>query len=474
MSMETHDITFGTGGFRGVIGEDFTKENVQRIAQGLADMVASDGVKTFVPIGFDNRFLSDAFARWMAEVLAANGICCLLYDSPVPTPMVMCAVRDEGCAYGLMITASHNPYMYNGVKLFVRDGADADVAVTRRLEAFTKNVKEVRALSDAQLLTSPLVKAFDNREKYLSHIEDFLDPSIEDNRLHLLFDNLFGVAVVGLKPLFDRYKLKKYVILHAERDALFGSRLPNPTRQMIAPLQEEVTRGKFDYAMATDSDGDRLGILDEQGNYVNSNDILACLYYYLVRYRGMKGDAVKNIATSVLLDLLAERLGFACHTVDVGFKNISSKMRETDALIGGESSGGLTCRGYLAGKDSTFSGALFMEMRIKMDKPVSEIVKEVHAFCGYTYACVEDELRLPAMPEEGAFARLTPDFGREVVRFEQLNNNYKWHFAGGCWGLLRLSGTEPVVRVFAEAETPAAAQNIADVLKKICSVNERG
>ena len=248
-------ITFGTGGFRGVIGEDFTKENVQRIAQGLADMVASDGVKTTVPIGFDNRFLSDAFARWMAEVLAANGITCLLYDSPVPTPMVMCAVRDEGCAYGLMITASHNPYMYNGVKLFVRGGADADVAVTRRLETFTGNVKQVRALSDAQLLTSPLVKAFDNREKYLSHIEDFLDPSIENNHLHLLFDNLFGVAVVGLKPLFDRYKLKKYVILHAERDALFGSRLPNPTRQMIAPLQEEVTRGKFDYAMATDSDG---------------------------------------------------------------------------------------------------------------------------------------------------------------------------------------------------------------------------
>lgn len=467
-------IKFGTGGFRGVIGDDFTKENVQRIAQGIADMMAEDGLHTPVPIGFDNRFLSDAYARWIAEVLAANKIVCLLYQSPVPTPMVMCAVRDEGCDYGIMITASHNPYMYNGVKLFVKGGADADVALTQRVEKMTEVVREVRALSDAQFASSPFVKMFDDREAYLAHIASFIDPSIEKNDLRLLFDNLFGVAVVGLRPLFDRYKIAKYTILHAERDALFGQRLPNPTQQILEPLKQEVVRGKYDYAMATDSDGDRLGILDEQGIYVSSNDILACLYYYLVKYRGMKGDVVKNIATSVLLDRLAEKLGFACHTVDVGFKNISAKMRKADALIGGESSGGLTCRGYLFGKDSTFSGALFMEMRIRMDKPVSEIVKEVHAFSGYTYACVEDELRLPAMPEEGAFARLTPDFGREVVRFEQLNNNYKWHFAGGCWGLLRLSGTEPVVRVFAEAETPAAAQNIADVLKKSVLSKEIG
>ena len=460
-------IKFGTGGFRGVIGQEFTVEAVQRIAQGLSDMMKAEGAAGPVPIGFDNRFLSDLFARRMAEVLAGNGIVCLLYESPVPTPMVMCAVRDEGCAYGVMITASHNPYRYNGAKLFVKGGADADVAVTQRLEQFTEAVHEVRALP--RDLPSPLILKYDNLAAYTAHITDFLDASIVDDPLRLLFDNLFGVAVVGLKPLFDRFRLKQYTILHAERDALFGMRLPNPTQQMLEPLKEEVLRGKYDYAMATDSDGDRLGILDEKGNYVSSNDILACLYYYLVKYRGMRGDAVKNIATSVLLDRLAEKLGFACHTVDVGFKNISAKMRETDALIGGESSGGLTCRGYLAGKDSTFSGALFLEMRIKMGKPVSEIVREVHDFCGYHGACAEAELHLPVLPDASRFACLQPSFGRETVRFEQLNNNFKWHLSDGCWGLLRLSGTEPVVRVFTEAETEAEALRLLDVLKTAVS-----
>ena len=460
-------IRFGTGGFRGVIGQEFTVEAVQRIAQGLSDMMKAEGAAGPVPIGFDNRFLSDLFARRMAEVLAGNGIVCLLYESPVPTPMVMCAVRDEGCAYGVMITASHNPYRYNGAKLFVKGGADADVAVTQRLEQFTEAVREVRALPEDQ--PSPLILKYDNLAAYTAHITDFLDAFIADNHLRLLFDNLFGVAVVGLKPLFDRFRIEHYTILHAERDALFGMRLPNPTQQMLEPLKEEVLRGKYDYAMATDSDGDRLGILDEQCNYVSSNDILACLYYYLVKYRGMRGDAVKNIATSVLLDRLAEKLGFACHTVDVGFKNISAKMRETDALIGGESSGGLTCRGYLSGKDSTFSGALFLEMRIKWGKPVSGIVREVHDFCGYHSACAEAELHLPALPDASRFARLQPAFGRETVRFEQLNNNFKWHFSGDCWGLLRLSGTEPVVRVFTEAETEAEALRLLDVLKTAVS-----
>ena len=460
-------IRFGTGGFRGVIGQEFTVEAVQRIAQGLSDMMKAEGAAGPVPIGFDNRFLSDLFARRMAEVLAGNGIVCLLYESPVPTPMVMCAVRDEGCAYGVMITASHNPYRYNGAKLFVKGGADADVAVTQRLEQFTEAVREVRALPEDQ--PSPLILKYDNLAAYTAHITDFLDAFIADNHLRLLFDNLFGVAVVGLKPLFDRFRIEHYTILHAERDALFGMRLPNPTQQMLEPLKEEVLRGKYDYAMATDSDGDRLGILDEQCNYVSSNDILACLYYYLVKYRGMRGDAVKNIATSVLLDRLAEKLGFACHTVDVGFKNISAKMRETDALIGGESSGGLTCRGYLSGKDSTFSGALFLEMRIKMGKPVSGIVREVHDFCGYHSACAEAELHLPALPDASRFARLQPAFGRATVRFEPLNNNFKWHFSGDCWGLLRLSGTEPVVRVFTEAETEAEALRLLDVLKTAVS-----
>ena len=462
--MEKKQIKFGTGGFRGVIGDDFTKENVQRIAQGLADMMHRDGVISAVPIGYDNRFMSDSYALWIVEVLAANGIKCLWYDFAVPTPMVMCAVRDNGCDYGIMITASHNPYMCNGVKLFVKGGADADVSVTGRLETFVSSVEKVRALSEKELHSSAYFGRFSNKDEYLEHISAYIDPAISRNNISVLFDNLFGVAVVGLKPFFEKYRIKNCTV-HAERDALFGSRLPNPTEERISALKSEVLRGGYDFAVATDSDGDRLGMLDEKGNYIGSNDILAMLYYYLVTVKGEKGDAVKNCATSVILDKLAAKFGYTCHTVDVGFKNISAKMRETNALIGGESSGGLTCRGYLFGKDSIFAVALFTEMRIVMDMPVSEIVRNVREACGYTYHVVERVVCLPAMPARDAFERLTPDFGREVTGVETMSGNFKWTFTGDCWGLIRLSGTEPVVRIFAEAETARETARIADVLE---------
>ena len=329
--------------------------------------------------------------------------------------MVMCARARRGLRYGLMITASHNPYMYNGVKLFVRGGADADVAVTRRLETFTRNVKNVRALSDAQFYGSPLVKAFCNRREYLSHIEDFLDPSIEDNRLHLLFDNLFGVAGGGFEAAVRPLQTQK--VRHSPCGA--GCAVRQPPAQSHAADDCAVAGGGDAREVPTTPmagrDGDRLGILDEQGKLCGQQRHPRLPLLYLVRYRGMKGDAVKNIATSVLLDLLAERLGVC---LPHGWMWVQEHLSDAgdDALIGGESSGGLTCRGYLAGKDSTFSGALFMEMRIKMDKPVSEIVKEVHAFCGYTYACVRTNFAFPLCRRRGAFARLTPDFGREVVR----------------------------------------------------------
>ena len=443
-------IKFGTGGFRGVIADDFTKENVQKIAQGLADLAEKYGWKDKpVVIGYDFRFMSDKFAEWTAEVLAANGMSVLLHSGAVSTPVVMSATKQLKSELGVMITASHNPYVFNGVKVFRKNGMDADVEFTDELEKITNAVENPRVVSLADAKKKGLVKDYSHLEKYIDDIISFIDPKIKNNNAKILFDDMFGTGRIGLKPIAERLNIKKFDIINDGRDAFFGFVAPNPTEEAMARLKTAVVENGYDFAMWTDCDADRLGVIDEKGDGVSSNEILACLYYYLVRCRGQKGDVVKNCSTSLLLDMLAEKFGFKCHEVDVGFKNVSAKIKETDALIGGESSGGLTVRDYIFGKDSTFSATLFAEMRIIMNKPVSEIVKEVEDFAGYGYCWRESVCEVADMR---VFDVLKKDDGKDfgAKRVHAFNNNVKYYFDDGCWALLRASGTEPLFRIAVE------------------------
>ena len=461
-------VKFGTGGFRGVIGEDFTKENVQLVVQALCDIIRADGSTKPVAVGYDYRFGSGYFAVWIAETLAANSVKCLLYTEPLPSPAVMTAVRDEELDYGIMITASHNPYYFNGVKVFVRGGMDADVAFTDRLEAAARAVTEIKTVAAEWAREQKLIVDYSNKQKYLENITAFLSPEVRGSKIKILYDNLCGVGASCIRPLFNSLGITNITVLHAVHDAFFGFVNPNPTRDAMQPLADKVKSDSYHFAMATDSDSDRLGILDENGRYVTSNEILACLYYYLIRYRGMKGDAVKNCATSYLVDKVAKAAGFECHEVDVGFKNISAAIKKYDALIGGESSGGLTVRGYIFGKDSVFSSALFAEMVTVMKKPVSEIVREVKAFAGYDYACIDDEFGFSGETDIlGRILKTDPKFDRKPLSVERIDKNIKYRFEGGCWALVRLSGTEPVCRVYVECETEKAARHNMNVLEKI-------
>lgn len=443
-------IKFGTGGFRGIIGEDFTRENVELIAEALARIAEEDGSDKPVVIGYDNRFDSDRASVWAAEVLAAHGLRVLKFERPMPTPAIMYAVKSLGLDYGMTITASHNPYYFNGVKLFVKEGMDADVAFTERLEEKAAAVKGVEALDISEAAERGLVEKYDNFDGYLGFIRSFILPDIVDNRIKILYDNLYGVGCPCLEALAKRYRISQFDVMHGNHDAFFGFSLPNPTEEMMKPLAEKVVREGYDFGMATDSDADRLGIVDEGGRYVDNNDILAALYYYLSVYRGMKGDVVKNCATSLLIDKLAERLGRRCHEVDVGFKNVSQKMAETDALIGGESSGGLTVRGYVRGKDSVFSASLFMEMAVMMKKPISEIIREVHEFAGYTLCSGESVIEVKSLePVREFLCENLPGLSEPVLGTKHFGRNFKYFLEGG-WALLRMSGTEPALRIFAE------------------------
>ena len=452
-------IKFGTGGFRGVIADDFTKDNVCRIAQGLAEIAKMRGwLDLPVAVGYDYRFMSDRFAEWTAEVLAAGGLKVLLFDCATPTPVVMGAVKELNLELGVMITASHNPYEFNGVKVFRKYGMDADVEFTDELERVVDGCKTVRSVRLESALEQGLVEKYSYLDRYSDNIISFIDFKAGNNGVSVLFDNLYGTGAVGLKKIAERLGLKRFDVIDDSRDAFFGFKTPNPTVEAMARLKGAVVENGYDFALGTDCDADRLGVLDEKGENVTSNEILACLYYYLVKYRGLKGDVVKNCSTSLLLDMLAEKMGFKCHEVDVGFKNISAKLKETDALIGGESSGGLTVRGYIFGKDSTFAASLFTEMRIVMNKPVSEIVRQVEEFAGYKLCWKEDSCTVADMK---VFDVLKTDDGSDVgaEKVVAFNRNVKYYFGGGAWALLRASGTEPVFRIAAEShgETETAA-----------------
>lgn len=462
-------IQFGTGGFRGIIGDDFNKENIQLIAQALANVIYENKQERRpIIIGFDNRFMSDFAAKWFAEVLNGNNIKTYVYTHSVPTPTVMSTTHDMRNYYGVMMTASHNPYYFNGIKVFTKEGYDADVVFTSLLEKKIAEVTEVKVLNERLARQKELLEDYDNLGSYLSHIKSFIDPAVSKNKLRVLYNNMNGVGVIGLKPLAKRLNIYQFTIINEEHDAFFGFNLPNPTKEaLMGEFSETVCNQGYDLGMATDSDGDRLGVIDEKGNYVSANEILASIYYYLVKSRGYKGDIVKNCATSILVDLVAEQLGYECHEVDVGFKNITAGMKEFDALLGGESSGGLTMKGYIYGKDATFSGALFLEMAIKLNKPVSQIIGDIKKEVNYNYYFSEDyiTLNVDAQKVIEHMRSNIPNLSIKQQETKVFGRNIKFLFSNRQWLLLRLSGTEPAFRVFSEFQNEDDAQTLVKELK---------
>lgn len=460
-------IHFGTGGWREIIGDGFTRADVRRIVQALCDRMADEGVRERgVVVGYDRRFLSAEAAAWAVEVFCGNGVPVTLIDRPAPTPMFMWTVRNKGCAYGLAITASHNPALYNGIKVFTEGGRDAQVEVTDPLAAAANALApdDVRALAPDEVDASGLLTRQTSLNWYLDAIIESLDmEAIRHRHLSIVLDPMFGVAQTSLQTILMTARCQVDVI-NERHDALFGGRLPSPSAATLEPLRHAVLERRADLGIATDGDADRLGIIDDQGNFLHPNQILVLLYDYLLTGKGWKGPAVRNMSTTHLLDRVAHAHGEQCHEVPVGFKWISAKMAETDAVIGGESSGGLTVRGHIAGKDGVYAGSLLVEMVAASGRRLSELYADLVE----RYGSLEMvELAYPFAG--GRRAELSrrifdehdlPELGHEVERIGW-NDGCKVYFANGGWATLRFSGTEPVLRVFCEMPTLAEAQTVA-------------
>ena len=456
-------IQFGTGGWRAVIGDGFTRENIRRVAAALARRMQREGVADQgVCAGYDRRFLSREALIWFCEVLAGEGIRVYFVNMSCPTPQVMFAVKEKKLPYGAMVTASHNPAIWNGIKLFTFGGRDAAQEVTEAIQEEANRIapEEIRETDFEAAKAAGLIRIWDPRDAYLDSILKQVDTdAIRKRRLRIVLDPMFGVSLTGLLTILYTCRCDIDVI-NDRHDAFFGRHLPAPNPETLVDLQYAVKEHRADVGIATDGDADRLGIIDENGRYVTANETLALLYYYLLEYKGWKGAAVRNIATTHLLDRIAADYGQECIEVPVGFKHISAGMEAHDALIGGESSGGLTVRGHISGKDGLYAASLLVEMLSVSGKKLSELLQELYDRYGELHSAEYDWALTPETREEIARIILRdkrlPEFSRKVEKVSYMDG-CKVYLDGG-WVIVRFSGTEPRVRIFAEAETEEEAR----------------
>ncbi|MGL4737128.1 MAG: phosphoglucomutase/phosphomannomutase family protein [Cellulosilyticaceae bacterium] len=465
-------IKFGTGGWRAIIGDEFIKDNIVLVAQAVADMMKEENVtEKGLVVGYDRRFLSDKSAQWVCEVMAGNGIQVQLINKISPTPLIMYYAKTNGNNYGMAITASHNPAEYNGIKIFTLGGRDATEEVTERVEAIiaTLHKEDVQMMAYDEAKNRGLIVEINPFNDYIDTILGMLNvEAIRNKELKVLVDPMFGVSKNSLQALLISCRCEVDII-HDRHDTTFGGRLPSPTAVTLSRLANMVVEKKYDIGIGTDGDADRLGIIDEQGNFIHPNDIMALLYYYLLKYKGWSGPVVRNIATTHLLDAIAAKFGEQCYEVPVGFKHISSKMEETDAVIGGESSGGLTIRGHIKGKDGIFAAGLLVEMMCVTGKRLAEMLQEIHEQFG-EFVMTEGDFRFSEAKKAELVDLLfvqkkLPDFGIEVEKVSY-EDGTKVYFKNGGWIIARFSGTEPLIRVFTEMSTKEEAQVISGVMKQ--------
>ncbi len=465
-------IQFGTGGFRAVIGDDFTRANVELLAQGLVNKMKAEGVESSpLIIGYDRRFLSDIAAKWISGVFAANGIHVQFIRGESPTPLIMFVVKNTGAAYGMAITASHNPAEYNGVKVFTAGGRDASKEVTNDLEERIAAIPAggVQRMDFDEAVKSGMVEIINPTNDYIDSILSFIDVNkIKAKKLRILLDPMFGVSKTSLQTILLTCRCDVDVI-NDRHDALFGGRLPSPSAKTLTRLSTMVVEGGYDLGIATDGDADRIGLIDSMGHFIHPNDILVLLYYYLVKYKGWKGDCVRNIATTHLLDRLAKAFGCTCREVPVGFKWISAKMDETGAIIGGESSGGLTVKGHISGKDGIYAAALLVEMISVIGKPLNVILKEIKDEYGQCemseFDCRFSHEKKEELNELLFVEKKLPEFPVEVEKVSYMDG-CKVYFKNDGWIICRFSGTEPLIRIFCEMETYAKAMEVTDTMRK--------
>ena len=460
-------IKFGTSGWRGILAEDFTLDNVRVVVQAIADFLKADnGGGRGLVIGHDSRFFGNRFAHDSARVLAGSGVRSFICKDDTPTPVIAYEIMRRATDGAINFTASHNPGEYNGIKFSTAWGGPALPEVTaeieRRANAMLGEVCYREKPLD-QAVRSGLVEEIDPMPDYLDVIRKKVNlDAIGRSGMTVIFDPMYGAGRNYVDGLLVEAGLRVQTINNS-RDPYFGGMPPDPSP---AHLNDLITRVKGDkrvaLGLATDGDADRYGIIDADGTFIEPNYILALLYDYLIRRKGESGDAARSVATSHFIDAVAAHHGYAVRETPVGFKYIGEFIRDNQIVIGGEESAGLSLRGHVPDKDGVLACLLVAEMVAVEGKTIKQLLQNLYARVG-AFHTSRKNLRLSISLAEKIGDKLAspPDqlAGRQVTE-TVTTDGVKMILEDGSWALFRKSGTEPVVRVYTEAGSVAALEEL--------------
>jgi phosphoglucomutase len=453
-------IKFGTSGWRAIIADDFTFANVRLAVAAIADHARSRNRKPTLVVGHDTRFFAEEFSLAAAQILREHGIHVLFCERPTPTPVIAYEIKRRKIDGAINFTASHNPAEYQGLKFSGPDGGPALPEVTRDIEA---RAAKMQGRAAAKPNDEPFEK-IDPRDGYLERLAQLINfQAMSNSKLSVVTDALHGCGAGYLDHVLTAHGVTVQA-LRTGRDVLFDGSGPDVSEENLRPLRDAVLAKKAAVGLATDGDADRFGILDSDGAWMQPNHILALLYDYLVETRGWKMPAGRSVATSHLMDAVAEHYGTTIYQTPVGFKYIGELIEQDKIALGGEESAGLSIRGHLPEKDGILACLLVAEMVAVRRASLGEQLRALFKRVGRECWPLRTNLHLPDDVKIETVARLKTDFttflGRHVANLDR-TDGLKMAFDDGSWVLLRLSGTEPLMRVYTEAATPQAAAQLA-------------
>ncbi|MFH1645967.1 MAG: phosphoglucomutase/phosphomannomutase family protein [Candidatus Omnitrophota bacterium] len=467
-------IKFGTSGWRAVISDEFTFENVRIVTQAIAGHLKGKkkkekGKSLVVVVGYDTRFLSKEFAQESAKVLSDNGITVLLSERDVPTPVVAFQIIKNKAAGGINFTASHNPPQYNGIKFSPETGGPAPVEITKEIE---ENIAVIQKKDLRQYKGDKrFIKTFNPRPAYLKRIESLVDfEVIKKRKLKLAIDCLYGTSREYLDALLSKHGIKP-IVLHDYLNPSFDGKRPEPAPENITELIGVVKSNRLHLGLATDGDADRFGIVDSDGTYITPNEVITLLLYHLLTARKKRGNVVaRTLATTHMIDLVAKKHGIEVLETPVGFKYFVDAILSGKCIIAGEESGGLSMSGHVPEKDGILACLLIAEMVAVNKKPIKDILAHIYKEYGRVYA---DRINISLSEDKkrtlmNAFKQksMVNFAGRKIVK-RDLRDGCKLYLEDGSWALFRPSGTEPIVRSYYEASSGKVLKELLVAAKEI-------
>jgi alpha-D-glucose phosphate-specific phosphoglucomutase len=465
------DIKFGTDGWRAVIANEFTFENVSRLTQAIADVINRRDAdkKVSLVIGYDTRFMSRDFAHVIAEVLAANNIFVHMSSGVAATPIVSYMVKHLNLSGGIVVTASHNPSKFNGIKFKDFYGGPAHPDLTQAFEEAIDQTP-IQKIGYQKAIEEGLIQESNFNDAYLEFLGTFLDlDKLRSSKWNIALDAMYGAGLTYFEDILGPNYAGKLQTIHADKNPSFGGVNPEPIDKNLKELQS-LCQGEFDLGLATDGDGDRIGVIDDRGTFVFSHQLIALFILYLLESRGWSGAIAKSISTTSLIDAIAADKNLEVYETPIGFKYICSLMCEKDILLGGEESGGIGFKNHVPDRDGFLAGLLLIEMMNYYQLPLSKIIENMDSIYGHYYY---DRLDVSyAIENMDTILRRIPTLRKDFIEGQKVvkildKDGIKHIFEDGSWMLIRASGTEPLLRIYAESKSKDLLRRLLQHGKKI-------